>query len=79
MKKVTFKLRNRVFWVSQSSGFETEKEGIIVRVIAAGSRPEKSGKTMKQPGMPRDHESYIVKVGEKLYWPRVSQLVKVPK
>jgi len=61
-----------VSWISQAQGYVKHKTGVIVRVLAPDERP--SPREVKGAGWGRDHESYIVKVGNKLYWPRVSAL-----
>lgn len=60
-----------VTWTSSN----LEKTGEIVAVVPAGERPS-TGLTpkVKDPGAPRDHDSYIVKSNGKHYWPRVSLL-----
>lgn len=70
---------DKVYWTSQSQGSATRKEGEIVGVVPAGERPQKhTWPTFWRgdygPGFARDHETYIVKVGSKLYWPRASAL-----
>ena len=67
-----FKVGDKVSWTSQSAGVTKTKTGVVVEVLPAGC------KTGRKFGAPRDHESYLVKVGrsEKLYWPRVCHLKK---
>ena len=65
-----FKRGDIVTWKSQSSGHYKTKIGEIQVIVPAGV-----------PGLdirvfPRNHESYIVLVKNKLYWPRVCHLVK---
>ncbi len=88
-----FKLGDKVEWWSQSSGWRGLKIGEIALVIPEGKSPSPdllkedfpacSLNAMKNPGMGRDHESYIVRVPsrtkakDKLYWPRVSALQPV--
>lgn len=71
----------RVRWTSQSQASSKTKEGIIAEVIPAGVRPSPSKwpslYTGAGPGSARNHESYIVRVGSKVYWPRVSKLVLI--
>lgn len=61
-----------VRWTSGARGSATEKTGIVVRVLAPGERPK--GGEIREPGLARDHESYLVRVGNRLYWPRVKGL-----
>lgn len=67
-----------VEWTSQAGGFTKTKRGMIVEVVAAGNLPSRERFTSLHKGwgvgMPRDHESYVVKVGNKPYWPRVVNL-----
>jgi len=60
---------DRVTWTSQSAGTVKTKTGEVVRVLQPGERPG-----WKNQGASRDHVSYVVRVGRRLYWPRVSQL-----
>lgn len=85
-----FKIGDKVKWWSQSSGWGSLKIGEVVLAIPEGRSPsldllgkdfpECSTSAMKNPGMGRDHESYIVRVPsgtkakDKLYWPRVNKL-----
>lgn len=72
------KQNEKVKWVSQAKGHVREKSGVIVQVVPPGERPDKE----RFPdlyrgggiGFARDHESYVVKVDKKHYWPRVSAL-----
>ena len=73
----------RVKWLSQSSGRETKKVGVIVAVVPANARPEKfiprgyRQNSTNGYGKTRDHTSYLVQVlgkGNMLYWPRVYTL-----
>ena len=66
-----------VSWVSQSQGREIQKTGNVAVVVPAGEWPH----PLISDGLPRNHESYIIKVSPKkgkakpkLYWPRVSAL-----
>ncbi len=70
-------LHSHVQWRSQGSGVWKVKEGEIVEIIPVGQTPDGN----KYPtlraggiGMPRNHESYVVAVGKRHYWPRVSAL-----
>lgn len=71
------KENDNVKWTSQSAGYPKEKRGHIVLVVPAGFRPRGSGLPGFYPvGQARDHESYIVKVGRKHYWPLVKYLIR---
>jgi hypothetical protein len=73
---------DKVEWASQSQGYSKQKCGYIVAVVIPGESPNMAinlqlrgySQNLRNPGLPRDHESYVVQVGTKLYWPRVSQL-----
>ena len=74
-----FKLGDAVTWTSQSKAYVKTKMGKIVLVVP----PDHASKVpWSMPGqqmwdglsLPRNHESYVVRVGSKLYWPRVSKL-----
>ena len=72
------KLGDTVRWRSHSQGSWLEKVGTIAEVIPALSRPDAekwpSLFTGAGPGASRNHESYIVTVGKRVYWPRVKRL-----
>jgi hypothetical protein len=55
-----FNLGDQVKWISGANGKEKEKLGVVVEVVASGSQP--------------NHESYVVKVKNKHYWPRAKAL-----
>lgn len=88
---VRFKKGDRVQWASTGRGGTTKKVGDIVAVVKAGKYPSEAllkrdselRVMFDQNAMPRNHESYIVKVipGKAgtpvLYWPRVHHLDKV--
>lgn len=60
-----------VTWTSSN----LEKTGEIVAVVPAGQHPSTDlTPKVKEPGAPRDHDSYVVKANGKHYWPRVSLL-----
>lgn len=69
-----FKKGNKVKWTSQSAGHTKTKEGIISEVVPAGSPPIGYKPNGGPAGCARNHESYVVTVGKRTYWPRVSQL-----
>ena len=74
-----FKVGDKVAWTSQAAGVARTKIGEIVEVVPAHHRPQAK---MKGLGMPRDHESYVVRAvamrnsnrSSKLYWPRANKL-----
>jgi hypothetical protein len=79
MKK--FKVGDQVMWSSKSWGETKTKVGTIVAIvpeccIARCFAPE--GMTMRFHGMPRKHESYLVKLpnSKVLSWPKVDYLKK---
>jgi hypothetical protein len=65
-----FKVGDWVEWTSQSAGVSKRKCGEVVQVIAAGA----FCRSVHGAGLCRDHESYVVKVGYRRYWPRVAHL-----
>lgn len=72
---MTFSLNSTVTWESQSAGSIKAKTGIIVAVVPADTFVRKGQYPgLGIPGISRNHESYIVKVGSKHYWPRVKHL-----
>lgn len=64
------KLGQTVAWRSQAAGSWRDKQGAIVEVVPAGAQPSK----MPGAGWGRQRESYVVKVGSRLYWPHVGAL-----
>lgn len=87
---MTFDVGDKVRWVSTSGGYDKEKCGTVVRVVAAYGHPreaftaahqETGASFMGDFGLARDHESYIIHVSTptgrgkgRLYWPRVKGL-----
>ena len=75
-----FKLGDRVTWGGAASPHINEHVGEVVAEIPAGFRPinilDAAGIDRDGffHGLPRNHISYVVRVGSKLYWPRVAQL-----
>jgi len=68
---------DEVTWTSQSQGFEKRKHGKIVRVVASGIGPSvPQGMRVQGAGLggARNHQSYLVGIGNILYWPRVTLL-----
>lgn len=83
MKKTTLPVKRTlgevVSWTSQAGGREVAKRGEVVAVVGAGQRPDREQfpELWKKPGpgLPRDYESYVVRVtGRGVYWPRISAL-----
>lgn len=71
-----FELGDDVEWTSGASGFwPKRKRGIVVEIVPVGTVPDSNKETVGG----RKHESYVVRVGKKLYWPRVCHLKKVVK
>ena len=73
----TFKIGDKVEWESQSGGFYGKvKRGEIVQIVKAGQKPEPGTLRVLGAGfgMSRKHDSYLVKVGNVAYWPRVIHL-----
>ncbi|MCK9569791.1 hypothetical protein M0R72_12680 [Candidatus Pacearchaeota archaeon] len=72
------KVGDAVEWTSQSGGYQTTKRGVVVAIVHPGVDPNNivSNKfaPLVNPGMSRRHESYLVVVDGKTYWPRVSNL-----
>lgn len=67
----TMQIGQTVTWTSSN----LEKTGEIVAVVPAGERLSTDlTPKVKEPGAPRDHDSYVVKADGKHYWPRVSLL-----
>ncbi len=74
-----FQIGQMVKWSSQANASLKEKIGVIVEVVPAGSRPNRdrflSLYRGSGVGLPRNHESYVVQVKTKIYWPRASKLM----
>ena len=78
-----FEIGQKVCWSSQALGYTTTKVGLIETVVPAGVAPRALNIDATNDGMPRDHESYLVRVPTpagkgkgKLYWPKVANLAK---
>lgn len=74
-----FKVGDSATWTSQAAGRTVTKTGVVEQVVRAGASPdrERFPQLYRGPGvgMPRDHESYVVRVkGRGLYWPRSKAL-----
>lgn len=84
MNKKTFRVGDKVEWESQAQGYCKVKTGVIVAIVHQGLLPtnacplkyETNRFSMSQP---RDHRSYLIKVGNSynLNWPRVCHLRKI--
>lgn len=82
MNTQQFKLNDVVTLASSSQGYRTTKIGRIIAVVAPNEpvwTAERrlalgDGPGLKDVGSPRKHETYVVLVGRKLYWPRVNAL-----
>jgi len=73
----SIKIGSSVKWTSQSQGYELAKEGVVVAVVPPDTNPvavAPAGSKLSMTGLPRNHESYLVQAGKRLYWPRVSAL-----
>jgi len=70
----TFVVGDKVRWESGPMANRVTKLGDVTHVIPSGSQPEAG--TVREPGAPRTVESYVVKSGNKSYWPHTSALSK---
>jgi hypothetical protein len=66
-------LGSTVKWKSQAAGSWKIKGGMVVQVVQRKKFPTAKYK-IGTSALPRDYESYVVQVGNKFYWPRVSAL-----
>lgn len=72
----------KVIWRSQSNGRATVKEGVVVIVVPAQVDPRNivlpEGLVLPRNfnASPRNHTSYLIRVGKQkhLYWPLVKNL-----
>jgi hypothetical protein len=82
-RKQVFKEGTVVKWSSQAQGYTTTKVGTIVQVVPAGMFMDctRFPALYKKSGLDRSHESYVVQVGSKFYWPIASklELVEAPE
>ncbi|BDU72928.1 hypothetical protein METEAL_21020 [Mesoterricola silvestris] len=76
-----FKEGQKVAWTSQSGGYVKDKVGVVAQVVPAKGYPDRDRflhlYKSAGVGLCRDHESYVVLVGKRPYWPRVSHLKAV--
>ncbi len=74
----TFKVGDQVSWSSQSGGYVKSKSGTVAEVVPAKRSPSRElfDALYKGAGvgLPRDHQSYVVMVGSRPYWPRALAL-----
>jgi hypothetical protein len=74
----SFKVGDCVQWRSQANASPKVKVGIVVSVVPSGKRPDRVLflDLYKGPGcgFGRNEVSYVVRVKNKHYWPRVSHL-----
>jgi hypothetical protein len=79
--ELRFNEGDEVTWSSQAGGRTKVKEGVVAEVVPATcmSTRERFIALYKGNGvgMHRYHESYVVLVGKKAYWPRVGALKPV--
>ena len=75
-----YSIGHRVTWTSQAAGITKTKTGTVVAVVPTKGEPNDAlaaagvrGR-IKHPGYPRDHVTYVVRAGGRLYWPRVEYL-----
>lgn len=68
----------QVRWTSQSWGYFREKHGTVVAIVPPYRDPRAYipyGYWMKRgEGANREHESYLIAVGKRVYWPIVKKL-----
>lgn len=73
-----FEVGDAVVWTSQAKGHAREKVGEVAEVVGAGHRPsrERFPALYKHAGCGygRKHQSYVVLVGNRPYWPNVVHL-----
>jgi hypothetical protein len=74
-----FKVGDKVWWTSQENGPTKEHHGTVVQVVEIRRRPDRNRfsslyKDNSEYRFDRDHESYVVRVGTKNYWPIVEHL-----
>lgn len=78
-----FKLGSVVKWTSGAGGGFKTKMGTIVEVVAIGHRPDRQRFSRLYSGngcgFGRNHESYVVQVKSRYYWPRVTLLSAAEK
>ena len=60
-----------VTWTPRAGSHAKTKTGLVIEVVPPLQRPVNK---VDPSALLRDHVSYVVLVGKKLYWPRVSTL-----
>lgn len=77
-----FTLGERVTWSSQAGGHLKTKTGTVAQVVAPKALPDRERFLHLYKGagigIHRNHESYVVLVGNRPYWPRVAALRSTP-
>lgn len=73
---MSFEIGDIVRWESQASGWWKVKEGLVVEVVPPGHNPEYRT-ALDGAGLPRPKVSYVIKVGNRFYWPRTRHLQMV--
>jgi hypothetical protein len=67
-----------VTWSSQAGGHDKVKVGTVAQVVPAKTMPDRNRFPHLYKGagvgIYRNHESYVVLVGNRPYWPRVAAL-----
>lgn len=75
---MTFSVGENVSWSSQAQGFTKRKDGVVVAYVPPGNRPCRNSfpDLYKGPGVGfgRSVDSYVVRVGNKHYWPITKNL-----
>lgn len=77
-----FDLGATCHWTSSAQGVDKTKEGLVAQLVPAGKYPDRE--TFPHlymnagVGLSRNHESYVVLVGKRPYWPRVKHLKPGP-
>jgi hypothetical protein len=75
---MSFAVGDVVTWTSQALGYRKTKAGEVAEIVKPGYMPSRNQFERlyrgSGVGLPRDHESYVVMVGTRPYWPRVSHL-----
>lgn len=69
-----FKLGDRVQW--RGNAGRMVHHGTVIEVVKRGMYPSTRHKTLVLHGYYRETESYVVKSGDREYWPRVGNLKK---
>jgi hypothetical protein len=76
-----FKIGDKVQWTSQANAYTKTKHGIVVGIVGPCEPASQVACRLAlylrhKPGLFREHESYLVRVGkqESVYWPRVKHL-----